>query len=663
MRHPGSIHRNQRNCADHLVNIADHLADFLAVTAIILVGVLCSCMPMGDKLAGTSTEAGNAGGKLSLANGQPAAGVSVTLVARSYIPDTLSGGAANVPGSYYRTRTGADGRFQIPDVAPGDYRVMAVGEAGGALAESLQVNAGTDTAWVDETLKPLGRIHGVVELVGSAAKVNLWVSPKATVLASSRADSAGAFSLDSLPEGDYELVPKCYSCQTRPHGYKVKVRAGRDTLLADTLKLYPAYFQGFPDSGTLALRAAFLPLSIGGKINRGSDDEARPDSVRWTWNGAPFQSKNIAGPGGIAETMVLLDSALFYPAPAGMGGAASSEGHLRLELVFPDTVIARDWHVVLDASRKLWPLLAVEASGAVRVPGPGNFPMWRFHVLRSLPLDSADVAFWGLRIGEPNPNISTAGLPDSVDLGVDEADQILLDASARLTFILAPDSRYGGRMFRPRRDERLEDFPEIRFLRRDFLGFTDSLVPSMLLGGLIVDRLRGPAARQRYRIDSLGVVEELLASLSGSETPLLFYRAAPSAAGFSWDRPLQGASQAITVTREGLAARLDAATGLPVFTKGAAAAPSRYRGSFRPRHRDLGIPLLWPEGYPAFRRIGRPSGGPARRSQGLVGAQWDRRRAPVSAHRRRAPDLPGLHGRHGRVTSHRGYPGARSRRG
>lgn len=535
------------------------LADFLAATAIILVGILCSCVPMGSNIAGTSTEAGNAGGKLSLANGQPASGVSVALVARSYIPDTLSHGPGDLAGSYYRTRTGPDGRFQIPNVAPGDYRVMAVGEGGGALAESLQVKAGTDTSWVDETLKPLGRIRGVVALIGSATKTNLWISPKATVLASPEADTAGTFSLDSLPEGEYELVPKCYSCQPLPHGYRVRVRAGRDTLLADTLKLYPDYFQGFPDSGTLDLRAAFLPLSLGGKINRGPDEKARPVSVRWTWNGGMLAGKDVAGPGGIAETMVLLDSALFFPIlsdsgkPADAGMDRPAEGRLRLELVFPDTVVSREWHVVVNASRKLWPLSAVEVDGGARIPGPAAYPMWRFHVLRSLRLDSADVAFWGLRIGEPNPN--TADLPDSVDLGVDDADGAML-AGAR-TFILVPDARFGGRVFRPRADERLDDFAEIRFLRRDALGFADSLVPSMLPGGLIVDRVRGASARQRYRIDSLGGVEEILAPGPDPEPPLLFFRSGPAAAGFSWDRPFMGASRVITVTRAGRALRLD----------------------------------------------------------------------------------------------------------
>jgi hypothetical protein len=50
--------------------------------AMLLAAALIGCVPMGQRVAGSSTEAGNAGGKLSLADGRPAADVEVALVAR-----------------------------------------------------------------------------------------------------------------------------------------------------------------------------------------------------------------------------------------------------------------------------------------------------------------------------------------------------------------------------------------------------------------------------------------------------------------------------------------------------------------------------------------------------------------------------------------------------
>src|SRR6476660_8825416 len=111
---------------------------------------LCACLPMGGRLAGGSTEAGNAGGKLSMADGKPAAYVSVTLVARNYLPDTTAGagteGNGDVAGSYYRTRTGADVHFNFTEVAPGEYRLLAIGGGTGAMADTVVVRPGDDTA-------------------------------------------------------------------------------------------------------------------------------------------------------------------------------------------------------------------------------------------------------------------------------------------------------------------------------------------------------------------------------------------------------------------------------------------------------------------------------------------------------------------------------------
>jgi hypothetical protein len=127
----------------------------------------------------------------------------------------------------------------------------------------------------------------------------------------------------------------------------------------------------------------------------------------------------------------------------------------------------------------------------------------------------------------------------------------------------------GGRIFRVRRDERIADVGEIRYLERARFGFPDSLEPSMLPGGLIVDRRRGLHFLQRYRVDSAGKVKELVGKLaygpdlSGTaaviEDPLCFYRIGPAQAGYAWNEPLRDAAEALAVTRDGLAVRLDGA--------------------------------------------------------------------------------------------------------
>lgn len=519
---------------------------------------LFSCLSPDDRMAGSSTEAGNAGGKLSLADGSPAAGVSVALVSRGYLPDTLGvSGSGDVEGKYYRTLTERDGSFRFKDVASGSYRVMALDSSLGASVDSVTVVPGDDTLFINEVMKPLGGISGVAKIVGAAATVsNVWISPKSTLLQPPLANAAGAFRLDSLPEGVYELVPQCFSCRPVSQGYRVTVKAGKVTVLDDTLELYPEYFFGFPDSGDLFLRSAWLPVPIGGKINRGDEDRILPASVAWTWNGRSVAGTDITTPKGIAETSVLVDSSWF-------DGSAS--GRLRLVLSYPDTSISREWRVALDTAERIWPLSAVAVSGAVRIPGPVGKSVWRFHVTDSRPLDPAAAEYWKLLPGIP-PN--AAGVPEWVELDAGESGFAALGGmdTAQFTFFLVPDSLVGGRVFRPRRDERLEDISHIRFLALARFGFSDSLEPSMRPDGLLVDRRRGPQCAQRYHIDSAGGVREVLGGLTAGKppmwpteagSPLIFYRSGPAAAGYAWDKPLRDASRVLAVNREGLAMRLD----------------------------------------------------------------------------------------------------------
>jgi hypothetical protein len=214
--------------------------------------------------------------------------VEVALVAREFRTDTASDPAPDdVPGAYYRTRTGADGRYEFTGVVPGEYRVMALAAGMGATIDSLAVGPGEDTAFVERVLKPLGGIRGVAKIVGGTGPVHVWVACKATLKKNRLTDSAGLFSLDSLPEGVYDLQSFCAACQDPGKPVRVRVEAGRDTVLSDTLKLYPGYFQAFPAADSFTVRPADLPFFIGGKTQRGEEDRVNPTLAIWTWDGKP----------------------------------------------------------------------------------------------------------------------------------------------------------------------------------------------------------------------------------------------------------------------------------------------------------------------------------------------------------------------------------------
>jgi hypothetical protein len=510
---------------------------------------LAACS-QGERLAGSSTEAGNAGGKLSLSDGSAAAGISVALVARDFVPDTGGLPPGDKAGAFYRTRTGPDGRYFVEGVKPGRYRVMAVGSGGGTMNDSVIVMPGPDTARYDGTLKPLGSVRGVAKVMGTDAKVNVWVSPVATVKHPPLADSAGGFRLDSLPEGEYELLPQCFSCAQPESPYKVKVRAGMDSLLPDTLKLYPEIMAGLPDSGDYEVRAAWLPMAFEGKWDENAERHLRPLSALWTWNGRAILGRDLPASTGLKGTSVVLDAGLF---------GAATVGRLRVELAFPDTLVSRSWTLRLDRDRDIHPLQLVEADSAVAIRGPEDRPRWRIRPVRSQPLDRQDVAFWGLEGMVTGP--SAVALPEWVSLGfADARDTALLLASGtrRLTFILVPDTLDGGRILRPRRDERFEDFGRIRLFDRARLGFPDALVPTLAPEALILDRTRRAGVLQRYRVlpsqalsEDLGPLHGLGIPASLEAAPLLFHRMGRVGGGYDWRDPVSGAEAALVVFPDG----------------------------------------------------------------------------------------------------------------
>jgi len=527
---------------------------------IALAAILFGCLPAGDRVAGSSTEAGNAGGKLSLANGGPAADVEVALVSRSFKSDTAASiGSGNLPGAYYRTHTGPDGRYVFDDVMPGDYRVMAIAGNVGATIDSVAVRGG-DAAFADRVLKPLGGIRGIAKLIGGAAPTNIWVACRATLKPNRLADSSGDFGLDSLPEGEYDLEPSCFSCQKPAKRLRVRVGSGRDTLLADTLKLYPDYFQSFPLSDSFTVRPADLPFVIGGKTHWGDEDTVTPITARWSWEGIPVAGKDVpaAGGAGIGETQIKVDSSFFQGRTA---------GELRLELQYRDTTVSRRWRIFLDKEPWTWSMRLVRAGTVAKLTG-GDHPVWRIHILDTLTPMPEDVAFWGLV-----PTDTGRAPFGDVDLVVEQQDQVLMGNATpgQLTFILVPDAGHGGRVFRPRTDERLADFANIRWLDRGRLGFAGDLEPHMLPGMLQLDRPRDGGALQRYSIDRNGKITETLmlptlAGMSGVPNPdslLLFYRRAPAGSAFVWSASLHGSEKAWAVDVQGRAWALDSASAAP----------------------------------------------------------------------------------------------------
>lgn len=538
------------------------------LAAVALASLFFACLPQGDRLAGSSTEAGNAGGKLSMANGGPAADVEVALVSRGFRTDTAAGSEpGNLSGAYYRTRTGPDGRYVFDGVIPGDYRVMAVAGNLGATIDSVAVSGG-DTAFADRVLKPLGGIRGIAKLIGGTAATHIWVGCRATLKQVRLTDSSGHFGVDSLPEGEYDLEPFCKSCRQPATRFRVKVGSGRDTVLADTLKLYPDYFQAFPASDSFTVRPADLPLLIGGKTHRGDEDTVTPIAARWTWEGTPVDGKDVpaSGGAGILETQILVDSAFFQ------GRAA---GELRLELQYRDTTVSRHWRIAFDPEPWTWSMRLVRAVAISKLTA-GDYPVWRFRILDTLSPKPEDVAFWGLV-----PSDTGRAPSGDVELAVEQKDQGLVQnaTAEQLTFILVPDARHGGRVFRPRTDERLADFAAIRWLDRGRLGFTGELDPHMLPGALQIDRTREGGSRQRYSISRNGKITETFrlppsAGTAGFPNPdslLLFYRLAPAGSAFVWNAPLHGSEKAWAVDAQGRAWALDSGSAAPPRTLPASA--------------------------------------------------------------------------------------------
>lgn len=527
---------------------------WLALIALLALAHL-GCVP-ADRVAGSSTEAGNATGKLSLKDGTPAEGVSVALVAPDFIPDTTGVAAGDLPGRYYRVRTDSNGRFLVPGVVPGRYRVLAIGRGIGAMVESVTVAGGADTAVIERTLTALGAVNGNARFYGAGLRPVLWVKPKATLKQPPIANDRGAFRLDSLPEGEYELIPECMSCAPARKAYRVRVLSGSELSMDDTLRFYPQMFSGFPDSGYYEVPAGTLPASLGGKLTRGDDFGIKATRAEWTWNGIPIAAADQFDTEGLLGTGVTLDSSLF--------GTAES-GRLRVILHFPDTVLSRAWTVKMVGPNPAWPLQAVEADRAERINGPLRHPRWRFRVVATRQVEAADVAFWNLQ--DKVTGAPSGGLPEWIPLDVDVADTTLLKAGGgRLTFLLVPGGLSGAGVFRPRRDERLQDLAHIRLFDRSRMGFADSLVPTLLPEGLHLERAR-KRVRQAYAVDLSGQVRELLGPLSLpgraellDRTPLLFWRTGPADSGFDWRAPMRGAVLAMAVTHEGRAYRLDVET-------------------------------------------------------------------------------------------------------
>lgn len=229
--------------------------------SILTAGAFCAALIGGCQ---TGSEIPNElRGRMVDANGKPVAGAVVVL----YAVDALPG---SEPVSADTVRTDASGSYAFPQVAPGNYNVIATGPDQRALRDSVSMDGngldvGTDTLRNPGSL--VGRIvlqpkedprKALIQVLGTDIFVNV--------------DADGYFRLEDMAEGKYRL--RLMVGGYTPLYQAFRIRSGREDTLAQALE----------------------PFFVGIPMVTGLKGEALADgSIRLSWNAVHYADMRAYG--------------------------------------------------------------------------------------------------------------------------------------------------------------------------------------------------------------------------------------------------------------------------------------------------------------------------------------------------------------------------------
>jgi hypothetical protein len=159
--------------------------------------------------------------------GQPAPGVQVSAQATGGEVSRL-----RMPSSFGAARSGPDGSFVIEGLAPGKHEVR--GSTDDGASARVLADAGADDVIL--RMERSGAVQGRVKTADGApaagAKVRMFGSVQ--YLGDTTTDEAGAFSLEQVPTGEYDVYVQARAASARTQ--QVKVEAGRTATVEVTLE-------------------------------------------------------------------------------------------------------------------------------------------------------------------------------------------------------------------------------------------------------------------------------------------------------------------------------------------------------------------------------------------------------------------------------------------
>ncbi len=245
------------------------------LVTIVLAVLACLAGGCLDRMAG-STSTGNTGkgtiaGRVVDAEGRGVAGARVKVVVSDHNPGP--GGSGEVSEI---TFTEADGSFRTDSLADGYYNLFDSKGQQVAFLDSIGVSADSGALAPDAVLEAPGSVSGVVRLRPGHDVSTVFLVLIGTTTWSVPNDSIGNFVLKGLAEGEYRLRVISILDAYVPLDTLIRVEAGRNVVLPDTLRLSYRGAAGLPvvdhpalqyDSALLSVRVSWPgqdPSGVGG---------------------------------------------------------------------------------------------------------------------------------------------------------------------------------------------------------------------------------------------------------------------------------------------------------------------------------------------------------------------------------------------------------------